>query len=119
MIMRCVSLGILDEDAARRMWINYNRRGWRNGEPLDGKMEKETPYLIRRSFELLMSEGVQSAAEIMAALPFPPADLEEIADLEPGTLTGATQRRAEPVLKTEYREADTTNVVRMFGGRGS
>lgn len=117
MIMRCVSLDILNEEAARRMWINYNRRGWRNGEPLDGRMEKEAPWLIRRSLELLMSEGVQSAAEIMSALPFPPADLEEIADLEPGTLTGAVSARHDPVLKPEFRPADDSNVISMFSGR--
>jgi Zn-dependent peptidase ImmA (M78 family)/DNA-binding XRE family transcriptional regulator len=114
MIMRCASLDIIDDEAARRMWINYNRRGWRNSEPLDAKMTKEIPCSIRRSFELLISEKVQSPAEIMAALPFPPADLEEMADLEPGTLTGAVETRAEPVLKPEFRRGDATNVIRIF-----
>jgi hypothetical protein len=119
MIGRCRSLDILDEDETRRMWINYNRRGWRNGEPLDGKMEKESPHIIRRSIELLISEGVQSATEIMTALPFPPADLEEIADLEPGTLTGESESRVEPILKPEFRrEGQASNVVSMFHKRG-
>lgn len=116
MIMRCRSLEIINDDEAQRFWINYNRRGWRNGEPLDGKIEKEIPHMIRRSFEMLMGEKVQSAAEIMAALPFPPTDLEEIADLEPGTLTGQQDSRMEPVLKAEFR-ADAPNVVSMFGTR--
>jgi Zn-dependent peptidase ImmA (M78 family) len=114
MIMRCRDLGIIDGEEARRMWMNYNRRGWRNGEPLDNKMEKESPYVIRRSFEKLIEEKVQSAAEIMAALPFPPADLEEIADLEPGTLTGEKESRAEPVLKSQFRN-ETSNVISIFG----
>jgi Zn-dependent peptidase ImmA (M78 family)/DNA-binding XRE family transcriptional regulator len=113
MIMRCKSLDIIDDEAAKRLWINYNRRGWRNGEPLDGKMVKEEPHLIRRSFEMLIEEGVQSPAEIMKALPFPPADLEELADLEPGTLSGDTQSRAAPVFKGEF--LDSSNVVNMFG----
>ena len=54
MIMRCRSLDILDEDTARVAWINYNRRGWRNGEPLDARIEKERPYVIRRCFEKLV-----------------------------------------------------------------
>lgn len=116
MIMRCRALDILDEEEARRMWINYTRRGWRGAEPLDGKMTKERPYMIRRSFELLMSEGVQSASEILAALPFPAADLEEIADLEPGALTGNAASRAEPVLKDEFRES---NVVPFSDRRRS
>ena len=116
MISRCAALDIFDDEAARRMWINYNRRGWRQGEPLDSKIEKEEPHLLRRSFELLISEGVQSVPDILTALPFPPADLEEIADLQPGTLTGDIETRAGPVLKSQYRsEAD--NVVPMFSNR--
>ncbi|MBX9732356.1 MAG: XRE family transcriptional regulator [Sphingomonas sp.] len=113
MIMRCKSLDIIDDEAAKRLWINYNRRGWRNGEPLDGKMPKEEPHLIRRSFEMLIEEGVQSPAEIMKALPFPPADLEELADLEPGTLTGSSPSRAAPIFKDELLA--NSNVVNMFG----
>jgi len=113
MIMRCKSLDIIDDDEAKRLWINYNRRGWRNGEPLDGKMIKEDPHLIRRSFELLIEEGVQSPAEIRKALPFPTADLEELTDVEPGTLSEASPSRAEPVFKDGFLEG--SNVVRMFG----
>lgn len=115
MIMRSKQLDLIDDDDARRLWINYNRRGWRNGEPLDGKLEKEEPHLIRRSFELLIEEGVQSASQIMKALPFPTADLEELADLEPGTLSGAMQSRAAPILKDEFRQ--DSNVVNIFGKR--
>lgn len=99
MIMRCKSLDILDDYAAKKMWMNYTRRGWRKGEPFDGKMEKEAPYLIRRSFEMLLDQKVQSVADIKAALPFPLEDMEELADLEPGTLGAPTESRAEPVLK--------------------
>jgi len=115
MIMRSKQLDLIDDDDARRLWINYNRRGWRNGEPLDGKLPKEEPHLIRRSFELLIEEGVQSATQIVKALPFPTADLEELADLEPGTLSGETQSRAAPILKDEFRQ--DSNVVSIFGKR--
>lgn len=112
MIMRCQSLDILDGDSAKRLWINYNRRRWRNGEPFDGKMEKEEPQLIRRSFEMLIEEGVQSPPEIIKALPFPTADLEEIAGIQPGTLSNATQSRAAPELREEFRK--NSNVVSLF-----
>jgi Zn-dependent peptidase ImmA (M78 family)/DNA-binding XRE family transcriptional regulator len=114
MIMRCHSLDIIDEDEYRRLWINYNRRGWRSGEPLDGKMLKEEPHLIRRSFEMLIEEGVQSPSAILKALPFPPADIEELADLEPGTLSETIPSRAEPTLKEEYRSGES-NVIQIFG----
>jgi Zn-dependent peptidase ImmA (M78 family)/transcriptional regulator with XRE-family HTH domain len=118
MIMRCRLLGLLDDEEAKRMWINYARRGWRDGEPLDGKIQKEAPYMIRRSFEMLMSEGVQSASDIKNALPFPPEDLEELADLEPGTLTGNIHARAEPILKEPFRN-ENANVVQLFKDKRS
>ncbi len=117
MIMRCRSMDILSEDGARMMWINYNRRGWRKGEPLDGKMEKEAPFMIRRSFEKLLEAEVQTVSDICGALPFPPLDLEEIADLEPGTLTGMTEARPEPMFKSPLQ--DEGNVVSIFRGRPS
>lgn len=113
MIMRCKSLDLIDDDEATRLWINYNRRGWRNGEPLDGKMEKEKPHLIRRSFEMLMEENVQSVSQILSALPFPPADIEELADLDPGTLADASLSRAEPLLREEFQK--DTKIVNLFG----
>lgn len=109
MIMRCKSLEILDDYSSKKMWMNYTRRGWRKGEPFDGKMEKETPYLIRRSFELLLEEGVQSVSDIRTALPFPLEDMEELADLDAGTLGAPVQSRAEPILKV----AQSSNVVSL------
>jgi hypothetical protein len=88
-------------------------RGWRKGEPFDGKMEKESPHLIRRSFEMLLEEKVQTIADIRNALPFPLEDLEELADLEPGTLGAPVQARAEPVLKSGIRPTSTDNIVRF------
>ena len=92
--MRCKSLDLLDDFSAKRMWMNYSRRGWRKGEPYDGKMEKESPHLIRRSFEMLLEEGVQSVTDIRNALPLPPEDLEELADLDPGTLGAHVQTKS-------------------------
>lgn len=83
MIMRCKSLDILDDLSAKRLWMNYARRRWRKGEPFDGKMEKESPHLIRRCFEMLREANIQSITDIKNALPFPLEDLEELADLEP------------------------------------
>lgn len=110
MIMRCKSLDLLDDADSKRMWINYTRRGWRKGEPFDGKLEKETPHLIRRSFEMLLERDVFTVQEIRDALPFPVKDLEEMADLEAGTLGGLAQSRVEPRLKTS-----SDNVVSIFG----
>jgi Zn-dependent peptidase ImmA (M78 family)/transcriptional regulator with XRE-family HTH domain len=113
MVMRCKHLDLIDDEYARRLWINYNRRGWRDGEPLDGKIAPEEPHLIRRSFELLIEANVQSAAQITKALPFPVSELEELADLPPGTLAPERDSRVVPVLKEEFRQE--SNVVNIFG----
>lgn len=115
MIMRCKSLSILDEDSARIMWINYNRRGWRRSEPLDGRMEKERPEVIRGAFEKLIETKRQTPSDILTALPFPATDLEELTDLEPGTLTGEVVSRRDLPFKDEAGEG--SNVIRIFQNR--
>ncbi|MBJ7534577.1 ImmA/IrrE family metallo-endopeptidase [Rhodomicrobium vannielii ATCC 17100] len=117
MIVRCKELDLLDEDQAKTMWINYNRRGWRKGEPLDGKIEKERPRLIRRSFEMLLEEKVQSVADIKRALPFPVSDLEELTDLEPGTLGGVVEEKSGPVFKPQFRADAPSNVISIGNAR--
>lgn len=117
MIARCSAIDLLSEDQARTMWINYNRRGWRKGEPLDGKIEKERPHLIRRSFEMLLEERVQTAADIKRALPFPVSDLEELADLDPGTLGGEISGKVVPTLKEQYKSEPASNVISIVDVR--
>jgi Zn-dependent peptidase ImmA (M78 family)/DNA-binding XRE family transcriptional regulator len=111
MIMRCRSLDLLDDISSKRMWMNYTRRGWRKGEPFDGKMEKESPYLVRRSFEMLLANKVQSVGDVHNALPFPLEDLEELADLEPGALGAPVQTRVEPIFKNGARNSDSNIVL--------
>lgn len=86
MIMRCQHLDIIDEEYARRLWINYNRRGWSRREPLDDKLAIEQPKLLRRSFELLLSSGIIMREDIIHHLPYPLLHLEEILNLPKDTL---------------------------------
>ena len=119
MIKRCETLGIIDDDGARRLWINYNRRGWRKVEPFDGKIEKERPRLLRRSMTQLLTEGERSVSQILSTLPLAPKDIEELCDLDPGTLIGETaDTRAMPLLK-KRRESPAGNVVQMFRRKGT
>jgi Zn-dependent peptidase ImmA (M78 family) len=116
MIKRCQHLGVIDRDAAQRMWINYTRRGWRKSEPLDGKLEKERPRVLRRGIELLLSEKVQSISQILGATGLNPRDIEELCDLDPGLLSDeATDAKATPRLKGE--DQPPGNVVSLFGRR--
>ncbi len=112
MIKRCEALGIIGDESARRLWINYNRRGWRKGEPFDGKIEKERPRLLRRSINQLLAEGERSVAQILSALPLAAKDIEELCDLEAGTLTGETaEMRAMPVFRRKGEAADLRFVM--------
>ncbi len=86
MIYRSADLGFVSKEQTRRLWINRTRRGWKFREPLDDDLPIEEPRLLRRAFELLINEGVQSRDEIRFALPYAPSDIEELAGLPPGFL---------------------------------
>jgi Zn-dependent peptidase ImmA (M78 family)/transcriptional regulator with XRE-family HTH domain len=122
MIKRCEALGIVDDESARRLWINYNRRGWRTAEPLDGKIEKERPRLLRRSIGQLLEGKERSVSQILSALPLAPSDIEELCDLDPGTLTGeSADTKAMPILKSRPQALRPTesNVVPLFRRKDS
>lgn len=100
MIMRSKALGLINATETQRLWINYTRRGWRQNEALDNKIEKERPRLLRRSMESLLSERVQSVAQILSSLSLPAEDIEELCDLDEGVLSGKRpEQKAMPVLK--------------------
>jgi len=86
MIYRSADLGFVGKEQTRRLWINRTRRGWRLREPLDDALDIEEPRLLRRAFELLVNEGVQSRDAIRFALPYASSDIEELAGLPPGFL---------------------------------
>ena len=120
MIKRCEALGIINDENARRLWINYNRRKWRTSEPLDGKIEKERPRLLRRSINQLLEHKERSVSQILSALALAPSDIEELCDLEPGTLTGENaDAKAMPVLKSKPERPTDSNVVPLFRRKGS
>lgn len=86
MVYRSAELDLIGKEHAQRLWRNRARRGWMHQEPLDDQLPIEKPRLLRRVFELLINEGVQSRAEIRARLPYALSDIEELADLPAGFL---------------------------------
>jgi hypothetical protein len=88
MIKRSHELDLLSDDEAKRMWINYGRRSWRTVEPLDDRLQPEQPRLLRRSFELLIQERIKTKEQILLDLPYSIGDIEELAGLPRGFLTG-------------------------------
>ena len=109
--MRCGHLGILSEEQQRRAWINMNRKGWWTFEPLDDRLIPEQPRLLRRSFELLVREGIKTPEQIISDLGLNPTDVEILACLEAGYLSGQPAQVAVPKLRQDYVRTGTGNVL--------
>lgn len=116
MIMRSEQLGILSEEQTRRAFINMSRRGWRKQEPLDERIVAEKPRLLRRSFELLVNEGIKTPEQIVSDLALNPSDIESLGCLDAGYLSGeAPEIAAMPQLREEMRpKSGTTGTLIRF-----
>lgn len=87
MINRARQADLISEETARVLWINRTRRGWRRDEPWDDTMEAEEPRLLRRSFELILENGAQTAEDVVARLALPLMDVEALCGLPTGYLS--------------------------------
>jgi len=87
MIYRSRSLKMVSDDEVKRLWINLNRRGWRQQEPLDD-LPAERPQMIAKCVQTLVNEGVKSKEQILDDLRLSPKDIEELAGLPAGYLSG-------------------------------
>ncbi|MCK7612328.1 helix-turn-helix domain-containing protein [Roseibium sediminicola] len=91
MIARSFDLGMIDSQQRSNLYRNMGRLGMRGHdrmEPYDDTMEKEEPRLMRRGIEAMLNSGVFSASAISSSIPIPAHEIEEIANLPKGTLTG-------------------------------
>ena len=84
LIHRTHDLGLIDEDYARRLYINYNRRGWNLSEPYDEDLAVESPVMVRHAFQALVDREIVVRAQVPADLPFNQDELEQLAGLPPG-----------------------------------
>ena len=84
LIHRTHDLGLIDEDYARRLYINYNRRGWNLSEPYDEDLAVESPGMVRHAFQALVDREIVVRAQVPADLPFNQDELEQLAGLPPG-----------------------------------
>lgn len=86
MIHRSHELDIISREEARRLYINYNRRGWNRLEPMDDEFNVEEPRLVRRIVETIVEKDVLERGQVTAALPFNREDIELLANLPHGYL---------------------------------
>ncbi|MCA1604046.1 MAG: XRE family transcriptional regulator [Acidobacteria bacterium] len=106
MIMRARQIDLLSEETARRLWIAYNRRGWRKSEPLDNELPPEEPVVLRRAFELLAEHQVDVLHDVSTSTGLASVDIEALSGLSPDHL-----RRFEPTVT--LRDHNGSNVVPM------
>lgn len=86
MIHRAAELDIINREEERKLYINYNRRGWNTTEPLDEETKVERPRLPRKIFETIVDGGILTPSQIATALPFNIEDIESLAALPGGYL---------------------------------
>lgn len=98
MIKRATELEFITAEQARRLWINYGRRGWKTREPLDDEIEIEQPSLSRLAFEIIAKNNPQASMDILGSLPYAASDIEALACLPPGFLGSQVVSKLEPAV---------------------
>lgn len=81
MIFRAEWLSLIPADQARRLWISYGRRGWRNHEPFDEEFPVEQPRTLRAAFDLARQSRTFTIGGLRSALHFSDADIEQLGGL--------------------------------------
>jgi Zn-dependent peptidase ImmA (M78 family) len=114
MIKRCEDLDFLGEGQARNLWRSYASRGWRTDEPLDNELPIERPEVLAQSFELILSENIQTRDQVLTRCPYDVRDIEELSALEPGFLMGA---RTPKVRVIPFRQKEEAPAVPTDGIR--
>jgi Zn-dependent peptidase ImmA (M78 family) len=92
MLKRCESLGIGKEETHERLWRSLSSRGWRLSEPLDDEIPSEHPTLLADGIRFILDQKVLTAEQFCYTCALAPRDVEELADLGPGTI--------DPTLRT-------------------
>jgi len=104
MMKRCEDIGLYGEKDTSRMWIKY-RNNWRSIE--DDGYTFESPQLLRRSLELIISENIRTKSQVLYDLPFMQKDIEDLLNLPKGFFNENFGELKEfPTVKDEHRQRD-------------
>jgi Zn-dependent peptidase ImmA (M78 family) len=116
MIVRCRQLRLVDDSQYERLLINYSRR-FRTGEPGDDALTPEKPRLLARCFEMLIEQRIKTRARILADLSMKSSDVEELAALPRGYLSGDPGEVVDlPKLRTRTipRDAQSNGLAQVI-----
>jgi len=98
MISRAKQLELINEGEAKRLWINRNRRGWREFEPLDD-LPTERPKMLANAFNVLLKNSVKTKEQILDDLSLTANDIEELANLPKGFFYGEEEYKLPRIKK--------------------
>lgn len=118
MIMRARDLDMLDKEMVSDLYRKMTKRGWRGikREPYDEEMPLERPRMLRRGIEEMLDSGMFSTPAICSAIPLPVHEIEELANLNPGTLSHNRNKNPPLALKNpalKVTDLETGNVVQF------
>ena len=125
MAYRSHDIGIVDDTEKALLFQNMGRRRWRGPlrEPFDSEadMPIERPRMLRRGVEVIANDGPLERASILAALPHPKSEIEQIAGLEKGFFDTASLHRMDitrrPASSLRMVDAESGTVVEFPGQR--
>jgi len=116
-IKRAYDLEFISEEHYRRLWINYNRRGWKKDEPLDNKIPIEKPVLLKRALKLIIENQLRTPEQILTDIPLSRRDIEELLYIPSGSLASSMPKLElkSKIEKSDYKEA-LEEVDRIING---
>src|SRR5262249_28972937 len=95
MVYRCKDLGILNKNQVAYLWRQLSKM--RTFEPLDDAFQPERPTLLSAALNMLVSNNVQTRAQIVEALKLNHSDIEQLC----GTSQGFLDRK---VIRLDLRQ---------------
>lgn len=92
MLMRAMQLNLIDRKEYQNLMKYMTYKKWRSREPFDNEWPLQEVYLFRKSIDILINNVFITAQNLIkafnnAGLFFYGKDIEELLDLEKGTLT--------------------------------
>lgn len=116
MLMRLHALGILSDSEKLALFKRRSARWGAKSEPGDQAWPPEKPRLLRRSIELLVSEGVLSAERIPFFVGMSPLDIERLCHLRESYFEQPGQVMDLAMLRDSRARDDGTPTSPTSGG---
>lgn len=104
MVMRARQLGRINNSNYIELVKSMNYRKWRIKEPLDNQWKLQETILFKKSIAMLKNSNVLSSSQIVyeigkCGIPMYPEDIEELLDLEKGSLSDENKLNNNIILQ--------------------